>query len=258
MTTVLELRDVCLRGRDTARLDHVSLSLQAGETVALLGPSGAGKSSLLSIANGSLKPDAGLVFWHDRPLTKLPRRQRRQIGTLWQELHLVEELSVAQNVNCGALGRRSLFWALINLLWPQEREASLRCLAQAGLAADLIDRPVTSLSGGQRQRVALARLFRQRPELVLADEPLSSLDPALVSELLNTLLRTEPRDPTDILPSVTVICLHRPDLIHRFDRVIALNQGRVVLDAPSSAVTASQLEAIYHALPHPDQAEGGT
>ena len=130
MTAVLELRDVSLRGRDTARLDHVSLSLQAGETVALLGPSGAGKSSLLSIANGSLKPDAGGVYWRGTALHLRPRQERRHIGTLWQDLRLVEELNVAQNVNSGALGRRSLLWALTNLLMPLERE-----LPETGRAA---------------------------------------------------------------------------------------------------------------------------
>ena len=242
---MLELRDVSLRGRDTARLDHISLSLQAGETVALLGPSGAGKSTLLSIANGSLKPDTGGVYWRGTALQLQSRHERRHIGTLWQDLRLVEELNVAQNVNSGALGRRSLLWALTNLLLPLEREACRRCLNQAGLEPDLLDRPVTSLSGGQRQRVALARLFRQRPALVLADEPLSSLDPALVEELLTTLLRQSPLDDHDLLPSTTVICLHRPDLIQRFDRVIGLKNARVVLDAPATAITDRDLSDLY-------------
>lgn len=245
MSTLLELRDVCLRGRQDQRLDHVSLSVCSGETVALLGPSGAGKSSLLAVANGSLKPESGEVLLHGSPLRQRPRHERRRIGTLWQELRLVEELTVAQNINSGALGRRSLLWALVNLLWPLEQRSCLRCLQQAGLETNLINRSVTSLSGGQRQRVALARLFRQRPELVLADEPLSSLDPALVDELLSTLLRSSPLDAFDTLPSATVICLHRPDLIDRFDRVIGLRKGRVVIDAPSHQVSGQELQALY-------------
>ena len=252
MSTLLELRDVCLSGRQHQRLNHVSLCFGAGETVALLGPSGAGKSSLLAVANGSLKPESGTVLWRGSPLDQRRRRDRRQIGTLWQELHLVEELTVAQNVNSGALGRRSLLWSLVNLLWPLEQDHCLRCLQQAGLEEDLILRSVTSLSGGQRQRVALARLFRQRPELVLADEPLSNLDPALVEELLSTLLRSAPLDSHDTLPSTTVICLHRPDLIHRFDRVIALKQGRVVIDARSQEVSKNDLRALYAFSDHCD------
>ena len=93
----------------------------------------------------------------------------------------------------------------------------------------------------------MARLFRQRPELVLADEPLSSLDPALVEDLLSTLLRQAPLDDHDVLPSTTVICLHRPDLIRRFDRVIGLQNGRVVLDAPAASVSEQDLERLYGA-----------
>ncbi|MGC6483753.1 MAG: phosphonate ABC transporter ATP-binding protein [Synechococcus sp.] len=245
MTTMLELRDVCLGGHNTARLDHVSLVLNAGETVALLGPSGAGKSTLLSIANGSLQPDHGTVLWQGTPLQLRPRRDHRHIGTLWQDLRLIEELNVAQNVNSGVLGRRSLLWALINLLVPQEQDACLRCMRQAGLDDALLERSVMSLSGGQRQRVALARLFRQRPQLVLADEPLSSLDPALVDELLTTLLRQHPLDAHDVRPSTTVICLHRPDLMHRFDRVIGLKHGRVVLDAPAQTISERDLNTLY-------------
>ncbi|MEB3158877.1 MAG: ATP-binding cassette domain-containing protein [Synechococcus sp.] len=254
-STVLEFRNVSLRGRETPRLDNLSLRIEAGELIALLGPSGAGKSSLLAVANGSLRPDGGQVLWNNTPVHQLKRQQRRTIGTLWQDLRLVEELSVAQNVNSGALGRRSLGWALANLLWPIERNACLLCLSQAGLPATLLDRPVTSLSGGQRQRVALARLFRQRPEFVLADEPLSSLDPALVHELLNMLLRRDPINDHDVLPSTTMICLHRPDLIGRFDRVIGLRQGRVALDASPDSVTACDLGELY-ALPARTRSDG--
>lgn len=255
MSTLLELDNVGLLGRNGPRLMQVSIRLQAGERVALLGPSGAGKSSLLAVANGSIKPSSGQVSWRGTPLVKRSRRDRRSIGTLWQDLHLVEELTVAQNVNCGALGRRSLGWALANLLFPLEQSACVDCLHQAGLAPELVDRPVSALSGGQRQRVALARLFRQQPELVLADEPLSSLDPALVDELLNTLLRQCPSSPEDPLPRCTVICLHRPDLIHRFDRVIGLRQGEVVLDASAADVTQEQLTELYQRRPGPPRPE---
>ena len=251
MITLLELKKVGLLGRDGARLMDVSIKLHAGETVALLGPSGAGKSSLLAIANGSITPSSGQVSWRGIPLRKRSKRDRRSIGTLWQDLHLVEELTVLQNVNCGALGRRSLMWALANLLFPVDSVACRRCLQQAGLPEELMHRSVSALSGGQRQRVALARLFRQQPELVLADEPLSSLDPALVDELLNTLLRQSPSHSADILPSSTVICLHRPDLIHRFDRVIGLKQGQVVLDAPAADVSQEQLHDLYQRRPVP-------
>ena len=245
MTVLLELREISLGGRAAPRLDAVSLRLRAGETVALIGPSGAGKSSLLSVANGCLTPDAGTVRWRGKPVQELSRGQRRRIGTLWQELHLVEELTVAQNVNIGALGHRSLGWAVVNLLLPLERETCRRCILRAGLPADLLDRRVTSLSGGQRQRVALARLLRQQPSLVLADEPLSSLDPALVDDVLKTLLNRAEDPGGAPHASTTVICLHRPDLLHRFDRVIAMKRGRVHFDARPGSVSKDQLNALY-------------
>lgn len=245
MITLLALDNVGLTGRDGPRLVDVSIRLHAGERVALLGPSGAGKSSLLAVANGTITGMSGQVSWRGKPLTQRSKRERCSIGTLWQDLHLVEELTVAQNINCGALGRRSLLWAMANLLVDVDQAACLRCLQQAGLTQEFLDRSVSGLSGGQRQRVALARMFRQQPELVLADEPLSSLDPALVEELLTTLLRRSPNSPADTLPSCTVICLHRPDLIHRFDRVLGLRQGRLVLDAPATEVTQDHLNELY-------------
>ena len=100
------------------RLEPLDLRITAGERVALLGASGAGKTTLLNLANGSLKPDQGRVQWRGQPIRTLPRRRRMEIGTLWQDLRLIEELTVSRNVNAGALGRHSLFWALRNLLQP--------------------------------------------------------------------------------------------------------------------------------------------
>jgi phosphonate transport system ATP-binding protein len=241
LSTVLALDRVSVDGRDLPRLDAVSLVLRQGERVALLGPSGAGKSTLIAVANGSLRPDSGQVVWRGQPLAqrvrRQPRRQRRAIGTLWQDLRLVEELSVQQNVNAGALGRRSLGWALLNLLLPLESNNCRRCLQAAGLDPALLQQPVSRLSGGQRQRVAIARLLRQEPELLLADEPLASLDPALVDDILQRLLHQA--------AATVLISLHRPDLVDRFDRVVALRAGSVCLDAAPAELSPEQLERLY-------------
>jgi len=234
LSAVLALDQVSVVGRDLPRLDAVSLVLHQGERVALLGPSGAGKSTLIAVANGSLRPDRGQVVW---PRSGQGRRQRRAIGTLWQDLRLVEELSVQQNVNAGALGRRSLVWALLNLLLPLDTPACRRCLEAAGLDPGLLEQPVSRLSGGQRQRVAIARLLRQEPELLLADEPLASLDPALVDDILQRLLHQS-------APTV-LISLHRPDLVDRFDRVVGLRAGSVCLDAVPAELSPEQLERLY-------------
>ena len=250
MTALLELDQVCLAGFDGDRLESVTLRLRKGERVALLGRSGAGKSSLIAVANGSLPPAQGRVLFQGELLEQLSRRQRARIGTLWQDLRLVEELSIAQNVNAGALGRRRLPWALANLLFRISTEACRSCLRKAGLEESLLadaglDRPVGQLSGGQRQRVALARLFRQQPDLMLADEPLASLDPAIAAEVLDRLLTSEPDGTLRSGAQAVVVSLHRPELIDRFDRVLGLRAGRLVMDTSAGAVSDADLRDLY-------------
>ena len=228
------MQQVAVQGR----LEPLDLRIAVGERVALLGASGAGKTTLLSLANGSLLPDQGQVEWRGQPIRTLPRRLRREIGTLWQDLRLIEELTVSRNVNAGALGRHSLLWALRNLMQPLERRECLDVVTAAGLEPDLLDTAVNRLSGGQRQRVALARLLRQQPLLVLADEPLSALDPVLAETVLNGLLNQ----------AGCLVSLHRPDLVHHFDRVIGLRQGRLVLDASTGDVTSDAIAWLYQSL----------
>jgi len=239
---VLELRDVWLPGRGQPRLDGVSLQLAAGERVALLGPSGAGKSTLLAVANGLLAPQRGSVIWEGMPRARQAGRRRRQqarIGTLWQDLRLIEELTVQQNLNAARLARWSGARALLNLLVPLESDACAAALRRLDLDPALLNQPVTALSGGQRQRVALARLLRQEPTLLLADEPLASLDPRLAEELLTLLLREA------AAPRALLLSLHRPDLLGGFDRAIGLRGGRLQFDLPVGAIEPDQLRQLY-------------
>ena len=231
MNGVLELEEGAFPGR----LRPVNLQINPGEHICLLGRSGAGKSTLLQLANGSLKPDQGQVRWSGTPFQQLSRRRRCDIGTLWQDLLLVEELNVVQNINAGALGRHSLFWALLNLVGTLNEAACQEKMLQVGLESDLLLTSVAELSGGQRQRVALARLLRQEPSLVLADEPLSALDPALSELVLDRLL----------IQSSCLVSLHRPDLAERFDRVIGLVDGELVLDKPATGLTPDDLTWLY-------------
>ena len=239
---LLELRDIHVAGRRQARLKHVCLRLHPGERVALLGPSGAGKSTLLAVANGLLEPDRGTVLWQGVERARQASRRRRQqaqIGTLWQDLRLIEELSVQQNLNAARLARWGWPKALLNLLLPLESEACAAILQRLDLEPALLNQPVTALSGGQRQRVALARLLRQEPLLLLADEPLASLDPRLAAELLALLLREAEA------PRALLLSLHRPDLLADFDRAIGLREGRVLWDLAPSQVESTQLQALY-------------
>ena len=228
---ILEL----LQAGHAGRLQPTSLQLQAGERVVLLGRSGAGKSSLIGLCNGALQPDRGRLLWKGQPLNQRSRRQRCQLGTLWQDLRLVEELTALQNIQAGALGRYGWLWAIRNLLGLLDPGSCIDCIRQVGLGEELLDQSVQQLSGGERQRVALARLLHQQPELVLADEPLSALDPVLADDVLTTLLQA---------PGC-LISLHRPELIQQFDRVLGLRQGGLVLDKPPGEVTNEDLAWLY-------------
>lgn len=228
---ILEL----LQAGHAGRLQPTSLQLQAGERVVLLGRSGAGKSSLIGLCNGALQPDRGRLLWKGKPLNQRSRRQRCQLGTLWQDLRLVEELTALQNIQAGALGRYGWLWAIRNLLGLLDPGSCIDCIRQVGLGEELLNQSVQQLSGGERQRVALARLLHQQPELVLADEPLSALDPVLADDVLSTLLQA---------PGC-LISLHRPELIQQFDRVLGLRQGGLVLDKPPGEVTNEDLAWLY-------------
>ena len=246
---LLELEAIGVRGRGAPRLDGVNLTLQVGERVALIGPSGAGKSTLLAVANGLIRPDHGTVLWQGdgpaRPGSRRRRRQQARIGTLWQDLRLIEELSVQQNINAARLAVWGWPRALLNLLLPLESDACAALLQRLDLDSSLLSQPVAALSGGQRQRVALARLLRQDPILLLADEPLASLDPRLAAELLKLLLQAAQP------PRALLLSLHRPDLLGGFDRVVGLRGGRIVVDAPPAAISPGQLEALYAVSPTP-------
>ena len=239
---LLELEAITVAGRQAPRLQGVCLRIAAGERVALIGPSGAGKSTLLAVANGQISPAAGQVRWQGQTPAPGGRRRRRQqgrIGTLWQDLRLIEELTVQQNLNAGRLAHWGWPRALLNLLLPLDSAACRQQLQRLDLDPALMEQPVSSLSGGQRQRVALARLLRQDPLLLLADEPLASLDPRLAGELLALLLE-QGRAPRALLLS-----LHRPDLLQDFDRVVGVRDGRIAFDLPAAAVDQAGLNALY-------------
>ena len=230
----------------TTALTGVELTVEAGERVAVVGPSGAGKSTLLALANGSVTPTAGTV----EVLGAVPaalrgralRRLRARVGTVHQHLELVGQLRVVHNVNAGRLARWSAGRAAWSLVRPQGLPEVLAALTEVGLADRVFER-TDRLSGGQRQRVAVARLLVQRPELVLADEPASALDPVLTDRVLELLAGLAAEQGGALVAS-----LHDPGLaLAHCTRVVGLVAGRVVLDAPTSALTATDLIGLYGA-----------
>jgi phosphonate transport system ATP-binding protein len=226
----------------TPALWEVSLTVRSGERVALLGPSGAGKSTLLGLLDGTVEATSGdVVVLGERPARLPPRARRRlrsRVGAVHQRLELVGQLRVVHNVNGGRLGRWSLPRATWSLVRPQGLPEVLAALEQVGLADRVFDR-TDELSGGQQQRVALARVAVQDPDLVLADEPVSSLDPALAARVLDLL--------TAVAAGRSLVAsLHDPALaVHRFDRLVGLRDGRVVFDLPPSAVHGALLDDLY-------------
>ncbi|WP_182526799.1 phosphonate ABC transporter ATP-binding protein [Nocardioides dongkuii] len=244
MTVVVALRGVSVSYGGHAALRDVDLVVRAGERVALVGPSGAGKSTLLRLCTGAARPDAGDVEVLGQSLSRPPAAAladvRRRTGTIHQSLHLVGRLRVVHNVNAGHLGRWSTWQALTSLVRPRETETARAALARLGIAEKLLTR-TDRLSGGEQQRVALARVLVQNPDLVLADEPVSSLDPARADEVMRLLCETV------ATPARTlVVSLHDFDLaVRRCDRVVGLRGGRVVFDRPADRVDARLYDELY-------------
>ena len=216
-------------GADRVLLEGVDLAFAAGECVALAGPSGSGKTTLLRTLNGQVAARAGRVIFQGEALSALRgealRRLRARIGFVAQKHDLVEPLKVHANVMAGALGRWSNLRALRHLAWtkPEELAEAESALAAVGLAGKLHE-PTASLSGGEQQRVAIARALVQAPVLLLADEPVASLDPATAHEVLALLTRLARERRMGLICS-----LHQPELARRyFDRTLEIRHGRLV------------------------------
>ena len=228
----------------TVGLDGVTLDIAAGEFVALIGSSGAGKSTLLRCLNGLVTPTAGAVSVDGRPVTGAShedlREVRARVGFVFQQFNLLRRQSVLDNVLVGALSRVDAWRSLLGRFSGREVERARRSLARVGLAG-LEDRRADTLSGGQQQRVAIARALVQEPRVLLADEPMSSLDPALsrsVMELLQDINRVD---------GLTVITsLHVLDLATTYGRrIVGLRAGRIVHDGPAAGLTQGAADAVF-------------
>lgn len=253
-TPVFELTGATVTYGAFAALRDVSLCIQPGERVALIGPSGAGKSTLLGLLNGSLRPSSGRVrvLGHDVSTlsTRALRRVQRQIGTIYQQFNLVPNLAVIHNVNAGHLARWSLAKAALSLVIPLERETAAQALAAVGIADKLYARTDT-LSGGQQQRVAIARVLVQDPVVILADEPISSVDPERSREIMTLL-----RELCDRFDKTLVVSLHAIEYAYSYcERMIGLRDGSVAFDLPADRVTPDMVEDLYRIHdtrnPHP-------
>ncbi len=228
----------------TQALKEISFKVRAGEFVVILGKSGSGKSTLLRCINRLVEPTHGRIFLGDREITgagpgKL-RALRRKIGMIFQQYNLVPRSSVLTNALTGRLGYVSSWRGWINyfprdfVLKAEEKLKALGLDEKSGQRAD-------TLSGGQQQRVGIARALMQQPEIILADEPVSSLDPATTISILDTLREINEKE------GVTVLCnLHLPELARKYgDRVLALKNGQMVYDGDPEFLDQTLAEKIY-------------
>ena len=227
-------------------LKRISLRLAAGEQVAVIGPSGAGKTSLLRVAGTSLRPSVGRVAVLDLNPWQLGagalRRLRARVGMVHQAPPIPPRLRVVTAVLAGRLGSWSTGRALASLLYPADIVGAREVLARFDLADRLFDR-CDRLSGGQLQRVGIARALYQRPELLLADEPVSALDPVLADAAVGQLVAQ-----ADASGATLMASLHAVDLALKwFPRIVGMRDGEVVFDAPASAVSAAMLHELYAA-----------
>ena len=248
MTAVLSLRNVSVRYGSKEVLHDVSLELKRGETLVLVGASGAGKSTLLGVINGTVVPTTGHVSILGQELGGLSGRERRRlcsrVGTVYQDLCLVNSLRVVHNVNAGNLGRWNTLRALRSLVWPADCARVQQVLELLGIEEKMYERTGV-LSGGQQQRVAIARVLIQDPDLILADEPISSLDPErsrATMDLLCGLSRERGKSLVASCHSVEFARTH-------FDRVVGLRDGRIRFDC-TPATLSDELLAELYLLPH--------
>ncbi len=228
----------------TQALNDVSFEVRDGEFLAVIGLSGSGKSTLLRCINRLIDPTSGRILWNGVDVTAASgaelRKIRRQIGMVFQQFNLVKRSSVLTNVLSGRLGYVSPAKSLFNYFSKDDKRRALSNLELMGLREKAYIR-ADSLSGGQQQRVGIARALMQEPKLVLADEPVASLDPVLAHSILKYLEQMNRER------GITVLCsLHFLDLVHRYaTRAIALKDGQVVFEGLPKEIDDAQFKAIY-------------
>lgn len=228
----------------TVALRDVSFEVPDGQFLAVVGLSGSGKSTLLRCINRLIEPTSGEIWWNDIKLSHITgeelRRARRKIGMIFQHFNLVQRSTVMTNVLSGRLGYVNPITSIFNRFPAADIKRAYASLDRVGIREKANSR-ADELSGGQQQRVGIARALMQEPELVLADEPVASLDPVLAHSIMTHLQQINRED------NLTVLCsLHFLDLVQEYgDRVIALNEGQLVFEGLPSEIDDIRFKEIY-------------
>ena len=241
---LLELRGLTRRFGDKVAVDDVTLGVPAGQMLGILGRSGAGKSTLLRMINRLIEPSAGVIRHGDVDVTALRGKALRDwrcaCAMIFQQFNLIPRLDVLTNVLMGRLNHRATLPSLLGLFSAAERAMALKTLERF----DLLDAALMragQASGGQQQRVAICRALLQEPRLLLADEPIASLDPHNAQVVMESLRRINRED------GLTVLCnLHHLDTARAYcDRIVAMQLGRIVFDGTPAELTAEKVRDIY-------------
>lgn len=228
----------------TVALKNVSFEVSDGEFLAIIGLSGSGKSTLLRCINRLIEPTEGRIIWDDVDVTAASNRElrqiRRQIGMIFQQFNLVKRSTVMTNVLSGRLGYANPWLSLAHQFSSADRKRAREALERVGIA-EKADNRADQLSGGQQQRVGIARALMQEPRLMLADEPVASLDPVLSHSIMRYLEQLNEED------GITVLCsLHFLDLVHRYaGRVVGLQAGEVLFDGSPEELTPQRFKEVY-------------
>jgi len=241
--TMLEIRGVHKRFGDLHVVQGVSFEVRKGEVVVIIGPSGSGKSTLLRCIKGLVEPDEGEVFLEGAPVTGRRRgieKLRSQVGMVFQSFNLIPRLTVLHNVLLGRLGFKGVLPSMVFHFTRNERELALAALDRVGIGEQAW-KPAGQLSGGQMQRVAIARTLMQDPPLILADEPVSNLDPVIAKSVLQHLVTICREDKRTVL-----LNLHAVELVRLVaERVIGMRDGVIVYDGELAGLSIDVLKRIY-------------
>lgn len=243
---MLTISSLSKRFQTATAVDAISLDIRPGEMVGVIGRSGAGKSTLLRMINRLTEPSDGKILFEGADVTALKGRAllewRSQCGMVFQQFNLVGRMSVLQNVLAGRIYHHNFVGAMLQMFTPAERALAIRALDRLGMAHTALQR-AEELSGGQQQRVAIARALVQEPKVMLADEPIASLDPLNAKVVMDALRRINREDGITVLAN-----LHTLDTARSYcDRVVGLKEGRLYFDGTPDQLTDSMARDIYGA-----------
>ena len=244
---VLRVQDLTKEYGDTTALSNVSFEVPDGSFAVVLGESGAGKTTLLRVINGLTEPTSGSVYLDEQEITN----SRSDVGMVFQQHNLVDELSAYDNALTGTFNRTGYVRSLLNLQPTEDRELALEALDTVGLL-DEADQKVNRMSGGQQQRVGIARALVQQPALLLADEPVASLDPSSAETVMTYFRETaKKRDLT------TLASLHQVNIAREFgEQFIGMKDGQVIFVGSRAELTPSIIEEIYGEIQTEELREG--